>query len=363
MPSLRPSEIIFNYLENASFRDDPAAEMRLPTIRDLAEKLGVGVSTVGAAYRTLAKQGRIRTEVGNGSFLLPAAPSARGREMRIGIGLSSDDLADPQSWHSCVYGGITLASLKASQPMSLMPLDLEQPDVCDRVKRLNGLIVMPGRLLYQPLVDAAREAGIPAVYLHPPKVGETTNFVSADFAGASERLGEAFLASGRKHILLLLSDPWHVSISAHYRLSGLLAGLQFGSGNGVTFRIEVAHGFDVASGRRALARILDEGGSMDAIYASGDFLAMGCVEELEARGRVVPNEVSVIGGSGLDLTRYSHPGLTCCAQPYEQIGLEIMAMIRRLVETRVLAVPGVVVPMRWTGGTTTLAPENQILMA
>jgi len=359
---LRPSEIILQHLESAAFSRNPGSEVRLPTIRELAQRLGVGVSTVGAVYRDLAQQGRIRTEVGNGSFLLPAQRPDGSAELRIGIGLSREDLADPDGWYSRIYGSITVAALRSGKSAAMVPLDIDGEGITEQVKGLHAIILMPGRLLCQPLVEAAAEAGIPAVYLNAPRAGATENFVSADFAGASEVLGRAFLESGRKDVLILLSDPWHLSVSAHYRMSGLLSGLRYGTGNGVRFRLEIADGFILAKGREAMRRVLADR-CPDAIYTSGDFLAMGCVEELEAHGYSVPDDVSVVGGSGLNLDRYSHPGLTCCAQPYEQIGSELIGMVHRLLDTRSQTVPGVVVPMGWVGGTTTLAEENQILMA
>jgi len=50
---------------------------RLPTHRDLAHRLGVGVGTVTAAYAQAVQQGLIEARVGRGSFVL-AASSAEG---------------------------------------------------------------------------------------------------------------------------------------------------------------------------------------------------------------------------------------------------------------------------------------------
>ncbi|CAN5774411.1 hypothetical protein BH09VER1_BH09VER1_16960 [soil metagenome] len=359
--SLRPSELILDYLEKAAFADPSAKEVRLPTIRQVAQRLEVGVSTVGAVYRTLAEQGRIRTEVGNGSFLLPAPRKEKSAELRVGIGIPSEELKDPAGWYSRVYGGIAFAALRAGQPITILPLDLGK--LSPQIETLHAVIIMQGRLLQSALVEAAQRVHIPAVFFNPPRLGETENFVSADFAGASETLGRAFETGGRKDVVMLLSDPWHLSISAHYRMSGLLTGLKFGTPNGVHVRIEFADGYEVENGRRAMRQILESAPRCpDAIYTSGDFLAIGCLEELAARGIDSPREVSVVGGSGLNLERYPYPALTCCAQPYDQIGAEIIDMILRLLETKSHKLPGRVIPMGWVGGATTLPEENQVLM-
>ncbi len=366
-PRLRPSETILQYLESAAFSNSPRTPLRLPTIRELAGKLGVGVSTVGAVYRSLAQEGRIRTEVGNGSFLLPAASARPGRKegLHIGIGLSQRVLRDPERWHSRVYGGITAAALHAERPAALVPLDALAPEeeLLRQTDGLDALILMPGHLLKPALIEVATRQGIPCVYLNSPRDGETRNFVMADFAGASAALGRAFRAAGRKEIVMILEDPCHLSISAHFRVAGLLAGLHYGEEEGVHFRLEVANGISVEDGRRVMRQILEEspGRRPDAIYTSGDFLAIGCVEELQAHGICVPEEVSVAGGTGLNLERYSHPGLTCCQQPFEEIGLEIIDMVRRVIDSGLSEVPGRVVPMTWLGGATTLPKENRLL--
>lgn len=361
--NIRPSELVLRYIE--TLRVDTHGETRLPPVREVARHLDVGASTVSVVYRSLANQGRIRTEVGNGSFLLPLQQTQNKQKqdnLRIGVSLEADDLDDPQGWRSRVYGGITIAALRINQQSTLVPIYIGSPDMHKKVQSLDAVVIMPGNLLHQPLVEAARKEGIPVVFFNPPQTNYTRNFVSPDYAGASQKLGQAFLASGRKNILMLLSNPWHLMVSTHFRMSGLLTGLQYGNSN-LQFQIEVAHGFQVEDGRRALNSILSSGSNPpDAIYTTGDFLAMGCVEELEAHGISVPQDVSVVGGSGLNLEKYSHPQLTCSAQPYEKIGMELIQMILRLLKNSGEPVPGIVVSMPWQGGATTTAVENTILL-
>ncbi len=359
---LRPSEAVLRYIEG--LQGNRGEEMRLPTVREIARQLGVGASTVSVVYRSLANEGRIRTEVGNGSFLLPARARSRGGKagaITIGIGLQAHDLDDPQGWLSRIYGGLTIGALRLGQQVSLVPLYLDAPGLEERVGGLDAVVMLPGDLMHQPLIEAARHAGLPVVYLNPPFNGATRNFVSPDYAAASFQLGKAFRAAGRRKVVLLISDPLASMVSAQYRLSGLLAGMEAGSYE-LQLNVEIADGFSVEAGREAMRRLLEKE-RPDAVYASGDFLAMGCVEALEECGVDVPGEVSVAGGSGLNLDRYSHPGLTCSAQPYEEVGAELVRMILRLLEDRERDVPGVLVPMAFVGGATTGDTENRHLFS
>ena len=54
------------------------AGTRLPTTRMVADRLGVSISTVQSVYKVLSEEGVIRSEVGNGTFLVrPSVPPAR----------------------------------------------------------------------------------------------------------------------------------------------------------------------------------------------------------------------------------------------------------------------------------------------
>jgi GntR family transcriptional regulator len=53
------------------------AGAQLPTVRDLARRLGVNFNTVARAYRILVREGRISTQPGRGTFVLSHAARRR----------------------------------------------------------------------------------------------------------------------------------------------------------------------------------------------------------------------------------------------------------------------------------------------
>src|SRR6476619_5666591 len=69
---------------------------RLPTVRALASDLGVSLTTVTAAFKSLAESGWTRGEIGRGTFVVeresyestshsPAAPLNAGARRRAGV--------------------------------------------------------------------------------------------------------------------------------------------------------------------------------------------------------------------------------------------------------------------------------------
>jgi DNA-binding transcriptional MocR family regulator len=65
-------------LESAVLRGTIAAGARLPSERDLAQRLGISRSTVVAAYDRLKADGRAHTQRGSGTYAGPPGPLSRG---------------------------------------------------------------------------------------------------------------------------------------------------------------------------------------------------------------------------------------------------------------------------------------------
>lgn len=59
---------------------------RLPTVRRLAEDLGLAVNTVAKAYRHLEAEGHVETRGRNGTVVLPRRADPRVRVARVAEG-------------------------------------------------------------------------------------------------------------------------------------------------------------------------------------------------------------------------------------------------------------------------------------
>jgi DNA-binding LacI/PurR family transcriptional regulator len=110
---------------------------------------------------------------------------------------------------------------------------------------------------------------------------------------------------------------------------------------GVYERVLIAHGipldprfvtvgdFEEASGRDAVQTLFDErglGGSIEAIVASNDLMAIGVMDGLEKRGVRVP-DVAVIGFDDIEECRYTRPQLTTVRQPLREQGREAVRVL------------------------------------
>jgi DNA-binding LacI/PurR family transcriptional regulator len=77
--------------------------------------------------------------------------------------------------------------------------------------------------------------------------------------------------------------------------------------------------------RRLLVRAPD----LDAVFVNSDVMAIGALEGLRSAGRVVPDDVAVVGYDDIALAAYCSPPLTTVRQ---NLALSGRLMVERLLE-------------------------------
>ncbi|MBI4024125.1 MAG: substrate-binding domain-containing protein [Verrucomicrobia bacterium] len=382
---LRPSERVMQYLRAEFERPELKEGARLPTVRDLASRLRVSSFTVRNVFQHLAREGRLRTEVGNGTFLL--SPRTRTLEgiFKFTLNLHLTEGSPQDDWASRIGSGILRAVMRASQNIALVPvskvlsgavLDLSEDrsaiedaaalnqQLLTGAPQVDGLILFPFERFGE--VQAAYErAGKLVVNLNPPTETATANFVSSDYYHASFQLGSVWRQTGRREIGLLTVGPLCRSVSSRLRYAGLANGLENQLGRTLRLRVVEADSWREEDGERAVQDLLaHKAKTPDAIYCGSDQMALGAVRCLRERGFRIPQDVSVVGGTGLRLADSFCPQLTRLNQPCEQLGEELVTMLGQRIDSRPdgsASVPGKFLPVSFIGGATTRAEENALL--
>jgi phosphoserine phosphatase RsbU/P len=85
--------------------------------------------------------------------------------------------------------------------------------------------------------------------------------------------------------------------------------------------------FRFGAGRDAVAKLFGSGGGCDAIVAANDWMALGALEALRARGLRVPEDVAVVGFDDLDDAKFAAPPLTTVQQAPRQLGIEAVRLV------------------------------------
>ena len=355
------------YLRAEFERPDLREGSRLPTVRELAVRLQVSVYTVQSVFQKLSREGRIRTEVGNGTFLL-ARPHKQSGNFQIALSIPSIKAGSAGLWTHGISGGILQEASRLRPRINLRPLSRQTADAETTERELmtersevDGLI-----LFSSPFNDRVRRvyenSGKPVVDLNPPSDTATANFVSPDYFGASYQLGKAWKQTGRRHVVLLLHAPLEQSVSNRLRFSGLVNGLRLAADEPVFCRTVLSSSAGEEDGYQTVQGLLaGKHEVVDAVYCASDHLALGAVRALREHGLRVPEDVSVVGGTGLNLSDALCPELTSTQQPLEDMGTNLISMLCDRIKQDGSPIPGRILPTPFTGGGTTRPQENEIL--
>lgn len=209
----------------------------------------------------------------------------------------------------------------------------------------DGVFFFPDQSL-AGIDDELERQNIPWVSINPIRdfIG---NFVIADNVQGGRIVGKYFARMGFKRILYVSTSIETMSSSAMGRLTGLFQSL-------VQERVSI-EGFSnviVTDEPRpqvcqAITEYLDKNGPPDLIFCSGDFLAIEAIRACQNKGYSIPEQVGIIGGTGLEITAEYNPCVSVLAQPMEEMGREVADMLRKMVENRTMHLPGRYVPSKF----------------
>lgn len=104
-----------------------------------------------------------------------------------------------------------------------------------------------------------------------------------------------------------------------YRFEGYRAALEK---HGLEYRPEyvIKTSSEIESGVEAVARLWDLGVKPDGIFAAGDYVALGAIQELKNRKIIVPDEVCVVSFSNEPFTKYMELPMSSIDQTPELMG-------------------------------------------
>jgi DNA-binding LacI/PurR family transcriptional regulator len=113
---------------------------------------------------------------------------------------------------------------------------------------------------------------------------------------------------------------------AEQRLAGYRAGHR-DVGVSPAEQLLIRGDFRFGAGQDAVTKLFGSGGGCDAIVAANDWMALGALEALRARGLRVPEDVAVVGFDDLDDAKFAAPPLTTVRQAPRQLGIEAVRLV------------------------------------
>jgi LacI family transcriptional regulator len=178
-----------------------------------------------------------------------------------------------------------------------------------------------------PLLRQLCENRFPLVYLDSRPPLPDCAYVMNDMEAVA-RLGmEYLLRLGHRRILLVNGEERIKSFSAFAALENEYRAALQESGVAPDDALIRYHGITLRDGYDAVQSALEEGVEFSAVFAVSDHVALGVIECLEAHGKKVPDDVSVLGIDNSEISGLSRIGLSTIETYHKTSGKEDMGTL------------------------------------
>jgi LacI family transcriptional regulator len=102
--------------------------------------------------------------------------------------------------------------------------------------------------------------------------------------------------------------------------------------------------FKLASGIRAMNKLLQINKNITAVFAASDEMGVGAIKAIKKAGLKVPHDISVIGFDNNIISLASEPELTTISQPEEKLGQQAMEMLYKVIKEQPLTAHKIYLP-------------------
>jgi LacI family transcriptional regulator, galactose operon repressor len=311
------------------------------TIRDLAEKLNLSITTVSRAldgYSDVSEETRQR--VIKAAHEMGYVPSYAARQLRrkrtdaIGYILptSSPQFSDP--FYVSFLSG--LCDEVSSQQLDLLVTscppegenEKEQYRRWVQSRRVDGMVLNRVRL-HDWRIEFLAQNQIPFVSLEKSEYTGDYPFIEVDDETGVQELVTHLVAKGHRQIGFIGASPDLVIHAHRYRgyRSGLeAAGIEFDPG------LYIEGDLTEAGGYLAALSLLNRQPRPTAILGINDLTALGVFRAAQERGIDVGTGLAIAGYDGIKETEFTNPPLTTLHQPTYEIARRLAQMLVRRVE-------------------------------
>ncbi len=195
---------------------------------------------------------------------------------------------------------------------------------------------------------------IPAVIIDRSLEREDIPAVVMDNHGAGVMAAEHLLSLGHRRFACI-TGPADIAIDRE-RLSGFRETV-LGQGGRLDDKCVFEGNFKFESGGRGADYLVDSGADFTALWAQNDYMAIGAMNQLIARGLRVPGDVSIVGLDNIEHSWMIKPALTTIAQPFQKMCENAVDLIIRMSHKEKLEKVRIVLAPELVIRETTAAPR------
>ena len=312
----------------------------LPSIRDVAEHVGVSPATVS---RVLNNYPYIRPEVRD--RVLEAVIDLGYKRNRVAqrlrasrsfmIGILVSDITNP--FLNTIMATVEAAFFERGYSVLMSNTDANPAKEMDYLAMMEneevaGLAIVPTVEDVTRITELAA-GGLPIVVVDRRMPHAHLDCVLSDNIGGARSAVEHLIALGHRHIGHV-GGPTHLT-SGRERLQGYLGAMQ-GAGLPVEqgWIRNCAHQFE--AGYQNTLTLLDAHPELTALFCESNMLSLGALTALHDRNIEVPEEMAIVGFDDAPWAALLKPSITVVAQSTAQMGQRAAALLLERMEQPML---------------------------
>ncbi|MBL8101467.1 MAG: LacI family DNA-binding transcriptional regulator [Anaerolineales bacterium] len=193
----------------------------------------------------------------------------------------------------------------------------------------DGLLVFTSSLSLDEL-GRLHDIQFPVVLMHqtPPREINVPVITIENKDGAVMLIDHLIEMHGRRQIVYMRGPEDHED--SEWRERGYREALEMHN-IPINPNLIVTGGFDEEQSFAAMQKLIRDGIQFDAVFAGDDDAAIGAYRALKNAGRLIPDDVAVVGFDDVQFSRYLSPALTTVRAPIEEVGREAVRQLIRLL--------------------------------
>ncbi|TRW28581.1 LacI family transcriptional regulator [Criibacterium bergeronii] len=301
------------------------------TIRDVAKKCNVSVSTVS---RAINNQDDINPETKNKILSaideLGYIPNSNARSLKITesnvIAVLIKGLSNP--FYLPMFSIIESKINSNGYTFSFYKIEENEDEISVALKLINeeklkGIIFLGGFFVQNE--EKLKKIKVPFVIstiLNKDIIMPNCAFIGVDDFEESKKIVNYLISLGHKKIAFVGSRKDDKSIGM-LRKNGYIAALKDNKlpvvDNLIFFADKNVNPYNFEYGYDIIENILKINKDFTAIYAISDSIAIGITKKLLEIGYKIPDNFSIVGFDGLRINRFITPSITTIKQPIEEI--------------------------------------------
>jgi LacI family transcriptional regulator len=305
-----------------------------PTIADVAERARVSIATVSRVLNGTTpvqneKAERVRLVMEELRFVPRSAARVLASRKSNTIGLVFSEISGAFFPH--LLKGIEAQLHSERYELLVYSTDSQHPKGRKPIGEHNtdGLLVFAASLEPEELTRLYN-INFPLVLLHetPPDGMNIPVITIENKAGAEMLVSHLIEKHGRRRIVFLRGSAGHEDSA--WRERGYREALE---SHGISFdqSLVASGGFEEEAAFAAMQQLMMDGVEFDAVFAGDDDAAIGVYRALKTAGRVIPDDVAVVGFDDVQFARYVSPALTTIRAPIEEVGREAVRQMLNLL--------------------------------